>query len=718
METMRVLVLLAWAAVLVAAQRRDEISNRGNLQYLFDRPVEPIYYAKGENEDVIFRVPDDYVPRRYQSKANELTNRFGDSTQINVPRINVPDISLPMQLGRRDQFSLFIPYHRRMARRLVEILLGMRSYEDFVSAGVFCRERINPFLFSYAMSIAILHRNDTQGAQLPLFASRFPEKFFDGSIFSKAREEANLVNTGERIPLEIPLDYTATNLEPEHRVAYFREDVGINLCHWHWHLVYPFSGPPAVVRKDRRGELFYYFHQQIIARYNFERFSNRLGRVQRLLNWRDPIEEGYFPKLDSLVSSRVWPPRHAGAKLSDINREDMQITFDIQDLERWRDRIYEAIHSGRVQAENGQSMQLDARAGIDILGNMIEASAISVNPNLYGDMHNLGHVAIALCHDPDHRHLETFSVMGDSTTAMRDPVFYRWHAMIDDIFQEHKRTLAPYTVQELAFDGIQVTGAEVQTDGARGSNEFNTFWQQSDIDLSRGLDFAPRGSVFVRITHLQHSPFSYRIQVQNSGAARTGTVRIFMAPRFDERGTPLTFREQRLFFIEMDKFQFNFQPGANTIQRLSTQSSLTIPYERTFRDLNTIPTEAGDAQDQFNYCGCGWPQHMLVPKGSQEGLQADLFVMVSNFADDRVDQPTAAQSTCTAGHSYCGIFRQNFPDRRPMGYPFDRNPRQGATTLNQFLTPNMIVTPVTIRFSEQIRQPGNSTVRRTRFAMK
>lgn len=50
-------------------------------------------------------------------------------------------------------------------------------------------------------------------------------------------------------------------------------------------------------------------------RYNFERFSNNLSRVKRFINWREPIQEGYFPKLDSLVSSRVWPPRPANAVL-------------------------------------------------------------------------------------------------------------------------------------------------------------------------------------------------------------------------------------------------------------------------------------------------------------------------------------------------------------------------------------------------------------------
>jgi hypothetical protein len=53
-----------------------------------------------------------------------------------------------------------------------------------------------------------------------------------------------------------------------------------------------------------------------VDRYDFERLSNKLARVKRLLNWREPIPEGYFSKLDSLVASRVWPPRHSNAVMN------------------------------------------------------------------------------------------------------------------------------------------------------------------------------------------------------------------------------------------------------------------------------------------------------------------------------------------------------------------------------------------------------------------
>lgn len=169
---------------------------------------------------------------------------------------------------------------------------------------------------------------------------------------------------------------------------------------------------------------------------------------------------------------------------------------------------------------NGSRIQLDERTGIDTLGNMMESSILSPNRQLYGDLHNMGHVFFSYVHDPDHRNLESFGVIGDPATAMRDPVFYRWHAYVDDIFQEHKERLPVYTPTELGYPGITIDAVAVQPTGGAAAGTFQTFWQQSDIDLSRGLDFVPRGNVFASFTHLQHTPFVYRIRLNNTTGAQ------------------------------------------------------------------------------------------------------------------------------------------------------------------------------------------------------
>lgn len=148
----------------------------------------------------------------------------------------------------------------------------------------------------------------------------------------------------------------------------------------------------------------------------------------------------------------------------------------------------------------------------------------------------------------------------------------------------------------------------------------------------------------------------FRIQVNNSTRnPLRGTVRIFLGPQFDERGVPITFREHRRTFIELDKFSVTckyetlrdfaihnmnlmplVRPGQNQIQRQSSESSVTIPFERTFRNLDSNRPAGGDALAQFNFCGCGWPAHMLIPKGTPEGYPMVLFVMVSDYRGDAV----------------------------------------------------------------------------------
>lgn len=87
---------------------------------------------------------------------------------------------------------------------------------------------------------------------------------------------------------------------------------------------------------------------------------------------------------------------------------------------------------------------------------------------------------------------------------------------------------------------------------------------------------------------------------------------------------------------------------------------------------------------------------MLIPKGLPgNGLAADLFVMISNYNDDRVDQDLVG--TCNDAASFCGVRDRLYPDRRAMGFPFDRKGRQGAESLQDFLTPNMATIQCSIR---------------------
>lgn len=87
------------------------------------------------------------------------------------------------------------------------------------------------------------------------------------------------------------------------------------------------------------------------------------------------------------------------------------------------------------------------------------------------------------------------------------------------------------------------------------TNVIDTYWTKNKIDISRGLDFAPGGAILASVQHLNHFDFSYNIKYNNTNnKAVKATVRIFMAPKYDENKRTLNFNDQRFLMIEMDKF--------------------------------------------------------------------------------------------------------------------------------------------------------------------
>lgn len=86
----------------------------------------------------------------------------------------------------------------------------MKTIDELQTVAVYARDRLNPFLFNYALSVALLHREDTKDLNIPLFIESFPEKFMDSKIFQRIREEAFLLPPELRKPIEIPKSFTAS----------------------------------------------------------------------------------------------------------------------------------------------------------------------------------------------------------------------------------------------------------------------------------------------------------------------------------------------------------------------------------------------------------------------------------------------------------------------------------------------------------------------------
>lgn len=177
-----------------------------DLLLLFERPNEPIFMPRGKKQTV-FVVPASYLTDQYQKVAADI-EKFHLGTS--APKVSVkemdskPDLSLIMQLSRNENFSVFLPKHQQAAEKLIDAFMTAKSIEDLLSAACYSRDRVNPQLFNYALSVALIHRSETRDMSLPLFPTIFPDQFMDPQVLNQVREEASVLTETSRRPIEIP----------------------------------------------------------------------------------------------------------------------------------------------------------------------------------------------------------------------------------------------------------------------------------------------------------------------------------------------------------------------------------------------------------------------------------------------------------------------------------------------------------------------------------
>lgn len=91
-----------------------------------------------------------------------LSDRFDTDhpkvEHLSIANIDKPDIAFASQLGRMDQFSLFVPHHKDMASSLIDVFLAAKDAKQLMAWAVYAHDRVNPLMFNYALSVAMLNR--------------------------------------------------------------------------------------------------------------------------------------------------------------------------------------------------------------------------------------------------------------------------------------------------------------------------------------------------------------------------------------------------------------------------------------------------------------------------------------------------------------------------------------------------------------------------------
>ena len=485
---------------------------------------------------------------------------------------------------------------------------------------------------------------------------------------------------------------------PEGALNWFREDIFLSEHHEHWHSVYKLPSANCDA-KDRQGELFIYMHQQMLARYNTERVALGLDLVEPfpLCRFGEAVPEGYDPGIPRFG---IRPP---------YSRLYNSIAISLEELECWSRSLFDSIMREQFPSEKTDP----AINGEDLLGHTILGSKLSVDMKAFGTLHGTLHTKLANISKP-------LGVMDFPQVSANDPVFYLFHRFLDDLAVAYQDRQKPNNIcneapavrirsavtdgqtshspdiilslqkqldwlrrpdESLACLGERLFGGErwdtdLTSDPQVATQELYTHMRQIPVQLSnnsqptliRFLDLVQEFYYFIRLENLKDHP-------------QTIAVRIFLAPKYDRHKNPL-YNDRRMW-IEMDTFQAVLKPNAKeVICRPASLSSVIkksngqgLTPDNALKSLHERPVH----HSGIDYCDCGWPYSLLLPRGTSEGMSFRLMVLITG---DDILMP-AGQSSCGSVR-LCGAQNSQYPDRKKMGYPFNR-PFAGDKTLEKII---------------------------------
>jgi hypothetical protein len=85
-------------------------------------------------------------------------------------------------LKRGEVFSMMHPSQREEAICLFRVMYSAKDFETFYNTAVWARFYINEQMFSYTLSLAVLHRVDTKNIRLPPMHEAYPYLYFNDDV--------------------------------------------------------------------------------------------------------------------------------------------------------------------------------------------------------------------------------------------------------------------------------------------------------------------------------------------------------------------------------------------------------------------------------------------------------------------------------------------------------------------------------------------------------
>uniref|UniRef100_A0A1B6DNJ4 Hexamerin n=1 Tax=Clastoptera arizonana TaxID=38151 RepID=A0A1B6DNJ4_9HEMI len=637
---------------------------------------------------LVKRQPD---PSEDQNNYANSYDPLQDLANYNNPQVVehfVNQYNLNNTLLSKNKIFNFFCYHQyEEAIQLFEVFYYAKEFETFYKVANYARARVNFGIYLFALGAAVYQRPDAQGLVFPQTQEIYPQGFVSVQAlrqleYAKERGETSavfLVNYTGNYPTFENYDRPLTENSnypyeveeysnhasfyndqdnQESYLSYFREDGDLNAFAARFSLQNPnFYNSTKYGKQDKfnkYGEKVIYVAQQILARYNLERFSNYIPSVKPI-NFDRPLNPGYNSQLQ-YGNGKFYPARPNNLYLGNSRNHD------IQTLKKIETRFRDSIDSGFFFGEGGRKIQLTAENGGDILGKLFASFGDSPTKKYYGFENGLyGYFdflreIIAQSVDPEHEYSTPNGVVGNPITQLRDPLMYQALAQIIQIYNSYKNRYQPYKQEEVSFPGAKILSVDI--------DKLVTYFEPYEFELYNAFAYSQHENqrnfnYKARQLRLNNKPFLYNIKV-NSNKDIESVIRVFIGPKYNAKGQEFTLQQAKNYFFQLDQFYYSLKNGDNNIKRnfregikYADQSSTSELYKKV-----NLAEQGGSSfyYDDLSSSYAGFPARLVLPKGKKSGYPLVFIVVISPYTSSNTnDYQTAFAS-----------------DQRPYGFPFDR----------------------------------------------
>ncbi|GAB0097069.1 hypothetical protein DMENIID0001_126620 [Sergentomyia squamirostris] len=564
----------------------------------------------------------------------------------------------------------------------LELLTHTKDFDTVLETAAWLRNLTNEEAFMYELYTFLIHHVDEEYLLPPPYEVN-PYKFFRDDIIRKAHIAKMLGSNydncrNENGPVVKYINYDGPYQDGwEGDLAYFREDIDLNAYYYLFRLSFESSLNEEYFENTTRGEIFLFEHQQLLARYSLERFSQDFWEVDPI-SYDDENVVGYYPLMSHANGFPIIPrPYFYEEKLLDHLKTDL--LREEQGLLRLIDLggIWSPYSSGKLNFRQPD--------GINFLGNIIEG-----NTNSKSDFPKFWPTLLQVVSGP--KLYRTRTIPMDFTnsfdhheTQLRDHGYFQAIKKIINLIKRNQDHQPPYDFEAKFLNVLDVTVSHLRTKFIKKSIDISNAvpLEESCKDTSNSDWLIDEDIQFkVNLKVLTHDPFYYDLKV-HADHKTDAIVRVFLGPNDAEaeRIDLYNWDKHRENFFQIDYYFVKLERGENKIIRKSTTFTGFGSDGKSFEEILTKDEDSFTVSSRNAFCS--FPERLLLPKSTLDGKDFVMYFVVT---------PTIESIETVIPTRFCNIGTSPVKlDNWPMGFPFDRKINN-----EDFLVKNSAIKKITI----------------------